>query len=104
MHYTYILQSKKDNKFYIGFTNDLKVRFKQHNEGEVQSTKERRPFELVYYEACLDKQDALKREKYFKTGFGRRFLNHRLENFAQARDGGRGVSVRRLLFENQEKS
>jgi putative endonuclease len=80
MFYTYVLQSKSDKNFYIGFTNDLKKRFSLHNQGKVESTKNRLPFVLVYYEACLNQKDALKREKYFKTGFGRRFLNNRLES------------------------
>lgn len=78
MYYTYVLRSKKDNKLYIGFTEDLKKRFIEHNKGYVDSTSCRRPFELVYYEACLDKDKAVKREKYFKTGFGRRFLKSRI--------------------------
>jgi len=81
MFYTYVLKSKKDDDLYIGFTNDLKNRFAKHNRGEVRSTASRRPFELIYYEACLGEQDAIKREKYFKTGFGRRFLNNRLEDY-----------------------
>ena len=78
MHYTYILLSNKDRKFYVGYTPDLKQRVKKHNLGLVKSTKNRRPLELVYYEACLDKKSAIKREKYFKTGFGRRFLTERI--------------------------
>ena len=67
MYYTYVLQSLSDNKFYIGFTQNLKQRFEQHENGLVQSTKHRRPLKLIYYEACLDRADATKREKYFKT-------------------------------------
>ena len=78
MNYTYVLKSLKDNKLYIGWTNDLKRRFSNHSLGKVIATRDRRPLELVYYEACLDKEKAIKREKYFKTGFGRRFLNDRL--------------------------
>ena len=70
--------SLKDQKLYTGYTNDLKSRLKEHNNGTVESTKNRIPFELVYYEACLDKNKAIKREKYFKTGFGRRFLKDRI--------------------------
>ncbi len=77
MFYTYILKSKKDNKLYVGFTDDLKKRFQEHNNGKVDSTKNRKPFELIYYEACKSKIKALKREKYFKTGFGRKFLKER---------------------------
>jgi len=78
MYYTYVLISLKDQKLYTGYTNDLKSRLKEHNNGTVESTKNRIPFELVYYEACLDKNKAIKREKYFKTGFGRRFLKDRI--------------------------
>lgn len=78
MFYTYVLRSIKDKKLYIGFTNDLRARLKLHNDGNVKSTKSRRPFEVVYYEACLSKNKAEKREKYFKTGFGRGFLKNRI--------------------------
>lgn len=53
--------------FYVGFTKDLKLRFEKHNNGLVESTKDRRPLKLIYYEACIDKDDATKREKYLKT-------------------------------------
>ena len=62
MYYTYVLISQKDQKLYTGYTNDLKSRLKEHNNGTVESTKNRIPFELVYYEACLDKNKAIKRE------------------------------------------
>jgi len=78
MYYTYVLLSKLDKKIYIGFTQDLKIRFNEHNKGLVKATKNRRPFLLIYYEACLDKHKAIKREKYFKTGFGRNFLKNRI--------------------------
>lgn len=81
MFYTYVLISNSDRNFYIGFTKNLKRRFQEHNNGAVASTANRRPFELIYYEACLTEADALKREKYFKTGFGRRFLRNRLETY-----------------------
>ena len=61
----------------------MKQRLKQHLEGLVSSTSHRCPLKLVYYEACLNKHDAIKREKYFKTGFGRRFLLNRLESFLE---------------------
>lgn len=78
MFYTYILKSDKDKKLYIGWTDDLEKRFLKHNKGLVKSTKGRGPFKLVYYEACSDKQKAIAREKYLKTGFGRRFLKNRI--------------------------
>ena len=78
MFYTYVLKSKKDSELYIGFSSDLKKRFSDHNKGLVDITKNRRPFELVYYEACLSKGKAVKREKSLKTGFGRIYLKNRI--------------------------
>ena len=66
MFYVYILKSKKDNQLYIGYTNDLRRRIKEHEVGENQSTKSRRPLKLVYYEAYRSKDDAMKREKMLK--------------------------------------
>ena len=66
MFYVYILKSKKDGQCYTGSTNDLKDRFKEHNNGKVLSTKARRPFELIYYEAYKSDHDARKREKNLK--------------------------------------
>jgi putative endonuclease len=83
MYYTYILLSKGDNHFYTGFTKDLKRRLAEHNTGLVASTVHRRPLKLVYYEACLNEIDAIEREKYFKSGFGRRYINNRLENYLE---------------------
>lgn len=78
MFYTYVLKSKKDNKLYIGQSNNLKKRIVDHNNGLVSSTRHRRPLELVYYESCLNEEKSVKREKYFKTGFGRKFLKDRI--------------------------
>ncbi len=79
MYYTYVLLSKKDDNFYIGFTKDLKNRFRKHQLGKVYSTKLRQPLILIYYEACLNKIDAARREKYFKSGQGKRSLKNRLK-------------------------
>ncbi|MFA5871596.1 MAG: GIY-YIG nuclease family protein [Parcubacteria group bacterium] len=78
MYYTYVIKSENDNKLYVGFTADLRKRLKEHNSKLVDATKERAPLVLVYYEACLDRNKAIQREKYFKTGFGRRFLKNRI--------------------------
>lgn len=79
-HYVYVLLSKKDGKFYTGYTQDLKVRFEEHKKGRVESTRDRRPFELLYYEACPNKKDALQRERYLKTCHGKAFLRKRLKS------------------------
>ncbi len=81
MYYTYVLLSKKDDKLYTGYTKDLKLRFKQHTNGQVNSTKNRRPFILIYYEASLNQQDALRREKYLKTHYGRMYLKKKLKSY-----------------------
>ena len=81
MYYTYILQSLKDMALYTGFTKNLKLRFDQHNKGLVESTRERRPFKLIYYEACLNQDDATRREKYLKTYHGKMFLKRRLKSY-----------------------
>ena len=81
MYYTYVLHSKKDKQFYVGFTEDLKLRFEQHNKGQVESTMKRRPLELIYYEACLDKQDAIRREKYLKSYHGKMFIKNKLKSY-----------------------
>jgi len=81
VYYTYVLQSESDMKFYIGFTQNLKLRFEKHRKGLVESTEDRRPLKLIYYEACIDRNDALKREKYFKTYHGRMFLKNRLKSY-----------------------
>ncbi len=80
-YYTYVMKSLKDNKWYTGCTDNLRKRFKEHNEGKVFSTKDRRPLELIYYEACQNQKDALKREKYFKTYLGKMFLRNRLKSY-----------------------
>ena len=67
MYYVYILNCF-DKKIYTGFTSNLRQRYQQHCDGKVQSTKNRRPLKLVYYQAFLSKTDALKEEKYLKSG------------------------------------
>jgi len=78
MYYTYVLQSAKDDFLYIGWTDDVVRRVEAHNAGKVVSTKSRIPFVLVYYEACLSKQRAIRREKQLKTGFGRKYIKNRI--------------------------
>ena len=78
VYYTYVLKSEKDDKQYVGWTVNLKQRLGEHSKGLVEATKNRRPLKLIYFEGCTSKEKAIKREKYFKTGFGRRFLKNRV--------------------------
>ena len=66
MNYVYVLKSSVDNNMYIGSTTDLKRRFREHNNGMVKSTKDRRPFEIVYYESYKSEKDARIREHNLK--------------------------------------
>jgi putative endonuclease len=79
MHYVYVLRSQKDLGFYTGYSENLKERFKEHQSGKCSSTKNRRPFQLVYYEACVSKKDALIREKYLKSSWGKRYVKNRIK-------------------------
>jgi len=81
MFYTYVLRSEKDGQFYVGFTKNLELRFERHSKGLVESTKHRRPLQLIYYEACLNRDDATKREKYLKSYHGKMFLRNRLKSY-----------------------
>jgi len=81
MFYNYVLQSKKNSSLYIGYTTDLRKRIKEHNQGLNKSTKPYRPWKLIYYEACLDRKDAERREHYLKTSQGQRLLKRRLKEY-----------------------
>ncbi|WP_372650069.1 GIY-YIG nuclease family protein [Draconibacterium sp.] len=80
-YWVYVLLSESDGKKYTGYTKNLPSRFEAHQNGEVQSTKHRRPFKLIYCEACLSKEDGLKREKHLKTHYGKMFLGNRLKSY-----------------------
>ena len=77
--YVYVLLSEADRNFYVGYTNNLSKRVDQHNQGKVNSTKNRVPLKLVYWEGCLNQQDATSREKYLKTAWGKRYIKNRLK-------------------------
>jgi len=80
VYYVYILKDNS-NKFYTGYCSNLKKRLEEHSDGKVFATRTNLPIKLVYYEACLNKYDAVKREKYLKSGPGKKFLNQRLKNY-----------------------
>ena len=87
MHYTYILQSLKNKRNYIGSTDNLKRRVKEHNDGVGSIyTKNNYPFKLIYYEAYLDKKDATVAERFYKTGYAREILKGKLNFFLSTRN------------------
>jgi putative endonuclease len=83
MYYVYVLRSLKTRSTYIGFTNDLINRFKQHNSGKSRATKPFRPYKLIFYEAFIEKKDALHREEYLKSGWGNRSIKKMLKFYFQ---------------------
>ena len=86
LYYVYVLKSELDGMFYSGCTNDLRKRLKQHQSGQVVSTQKKLPIKLVYYEMCLDQSDAYRREKYLKSGMGKRYIKNRLSSFLSLTD------------------
>jgi len=80
MFYVYVIKSLKDGNIYVGHTSNLKKRIELHNSGKVTSTKIRKPFGLLYYEACNLLKDAIHREHALKTGFRRAYLKRRLSD------------------------
>ena len=84
MNYTYVLLSERDGRFYTGCTSDLRARVREHADGRVRSTASRRPLLLIYYEACIAPDAARRRERYLKTGKGKRYLHSRLAVYLSA--------------------
>ena len=81
MHYVYILKTEYNYELYVGCTNDLQRRVIEHNSGNVESTKRKIPFVLIHYEAFLDKRDAFERERFLKSGWGKRFIKRNLKHY-----------------------
>ena len=84
-YYVYVLESLKDQRKYIGFTENPKKRLEEHNRGRSFATRSRRPLQPIYIEGCLNVADAKRREHYFKTTGGRRFLAKRLREYFQSK-------------------
>jgi putative endonuclease len=80
-YYVYVLQSLKGFIWYTGYTSNLKKRLKEHNDGHTESTRHRRPLKIIYFEGCLNKDDAIAREKYLKSGMGKRYVKNRLKRY-----------------------
>ena len=87
MFYVYILLSQKDNRFYVGMTGDLKRRMAEHQHGKVESTRQRRPLQLICYEAYIYKEEAERRERFLKTSDGKKDLKKRLKESLQKESG-----------------
>lgn len=83
MYFVYILFSHKDGKLYIDYTKHVENRFALHASGRVTSTKNRRPLELIYYEAYRNQTDAKKREVFLKSGSGHKFINNQMPNYLE---------------------
>ena len=81
MYYVYVLQSEIDRGIYIGYTADLVSRLRVHNAGKSKSTSSRYPLRLIYYEADVLEEDALGRERFLKSGSGRRYLDKQLHHY-----------------------
>ena len=82
MYYVYLLENQNDKSWYIGETSDLRQRVKQHNSAQGgQTTKRKRDWKLIYYEAYLIKQDAFGRERFLKSGSGRTYLKKQLKHY-----------------------
>ena len=79
--YVYVLQSKQNSSWYTGVTADLRKRFMEHNSGQSIWTKGRGPFELIYYEAYRNREDARSRELQLKSGQGKAYLKQRIKRF-----------------------
>ncbi len=85
MFYTYVLKSKKNNRLYVGSTDNLKRRFKEHNDGIGGNySSKNRPFDLIYYEGYITYDDARASEKFYKIGYGREILKGKLKKFLES--------------------
>ena len=80
-YYVYVLQSMKNDNLYIGYTQELKKRFDEHNRGKVFSTKPYLPWQLIHYEAYSHEDDARRKERYLKTNQGSRLLKRMLKDY-----------------------
>lgn len=84
-HYVYVIESYKNSGIYIGYTNNLDQRLREHNQGLNFSTKPYTPWHVIYCEACLTESDARRREKYLKTSQGSRLIKRRLKDYFYSR-------------------
>ena len=105
MYIVYVLRSLKDKKHYTGYTSNIEQRLDEHNAGKTKSTRNRRPFELLYKEVYKNEEEAKKREKFLKSGKGReelkKILSGAVPHPPAAGKSGKG-NVHRICFEKSE--
>ncbi|MBK8511689.1 MAG: GIY-YIG nuclease family protein [Saprospiraceae bacterium] len=80
-YYVYVLESDLDQSWYIGYSRDLEKRLCEHNAGKTVTTSKKMPWKIIYYEANRSIEDAIAREKYLKSGMGRRYLKNRMKHY-----------------------
>jgi len=80
IYFTYVLVSEIDKSWYIGYSSNLEKRLIDHNSGKTITTNRKKPWKILYYEVSFNKEDAIAREKYLKSGMGSRYLKNRLKN------------------------
>ncbi|RJQ35797.1 GIY-YIG nuclease family protein [Candidatus Parcubacteria bacterium] len=82
MYYVYLLENKNDKSWYIGYSANLKQRVERHKKGDgIRTTARKENWELTYYEAYKNEQDAKGRERFLKSGSGRRYLKKQLQHY-----------------------
>ena len=84
VHYVYVLRSLRDGNLYTGYTTDLRQRVADHTAGKAPSTRNRRPVQLIYYEAYLLPKDAKAREVFLKSGSGKRYIQKQMSHYFAA--------------------
>jgi len=81
MYYTYVLMSVKNNRLYVGSTNNLRRRFDEHNKGiGGKYTRDNRPYKLIFYEAFLSEEDSIRQELFYKSGYGKEVLKGKIKD------------------------
>ena len=87
MFYVYVIECQQDRSWYIGFTEDLRRRIWEHQNGTgCRTTSMKKDWKLIYYEAYQIKEDALGREKFLKGGAGRTYLKKQMKNYFQHKE------------------
>jgi len=82
MHYVYLMECADDKSWYIGYSANLRQRIDRHQKGDgARTTARKKHWLLVYYEAYKNEEDARGRERFLKSGAGRKYLKKQLQNY-----------------------